>query len=65
MARVADYAASLCHVTRVEVLPFHQMGRDKWAEIGMTYQLGDTPPPSAELTQQVRDVFATRGLTVY
>lgn len=65
VARVADYAASLCHVTRVEVLPFHQMGRDKWAEIGMTYQLGDTPPPSAELTQQVRDVFATRGLTVY
>lgn len=46
-----DYAASLCNVTRVEVLPFHQMGRDKWHEIGMKYQLEDYPTPSLELTE--------------
>lgn len=62
---VADYAASLGNVSRVEVLPFHQMGRDKWAEIGMAYQLEDTEPPSAEATEAARDIFRARGLTTY
>ena len=62
---VADYAASLGSVTRVEVLPFHQMGRDKWHEVGMTYQLEDTVPPTAEETERARDIFRSRGLTTY
>lgn len=65
--KVAAYAASLNEirpgaVSRVEVLPFHQMGRDKWAALGREYQLGDTPPPSPELTERVRDQFRAHGL---
>ena len=47
---VAAYAASLQElgsggsVQRVEVLPFHQLGRDKWHELGETYPLEDTRP---------------------
>jgi pyruvate formate lyase activating enzyme len=66
VAKVADYVASLGHaVTRVEVLPFHQMGRDKWADLGMTYELEDTQPPSPELVERVRGQFRERGLTVF
>lgn len=67
---VADYAASLQAlgsggaVHRVEVLPFHQMGRDKWRELGETYPLENTKPPTAELVERVRDQFRARGLTV-
>jgi pyruvate formate lyase activating enzyme len=62
---VADYVATLSSVSRVEVLPFHQMGRDKWATLGMRYELEDTLPPSPELVARVRDQFRARGLTVY
>ncbi|SDD05077.1 pyruvate formate lyase activating enzyme [Sanguibacter gelidistatuariae] len=62
---IADYAASLSSVTRVEVLAFHQMGRDKWASLGMKYELEDTLPPTAEEVERVRDQFRARGLTVY
>ena len=68
---VADYVAELQQrgpggvVERVEVLPFHQMGRDKWHQLGITYPLEDTEPPSAELTERVRAQFRARGLTVY
>lgn len=62
---VADYVATLSTVTRVEVLPFHQMGRDKWATLGLPYTLSDTTPPSKELLDRVRGQFAGRGLTVY
>ena len=62
---VADYVAGLATVTRVEVLPFHQMGRDKWASLGMRYELEDTPAPSPELVERVRDQFRSRALKVY
>ena len=68
--RVAQYAASLNDirpgaVTRVEVLPFHQMGRDKWDALGRTYELEDTPAPSAALVERVRAQFRAHGLTTY
>jgi len=62
---VADYAASLATVTRVEVLPFHQMGRDKWERLGATYQLEGTDPPTPDLVERVRSQFRARGLTTY
>ncbi|WGT47894.1 pyruvate formate-lyase-activating protein [Tessaracoccus lacteus] len=65
IARVADHAASMSQVTRVEILPFHQMGRDKWASLGMDYRLADTQPPTAESVEAARAAFRSRGLTVY
>ena len=65
VAAVADYVATLSTVTRVEVLPFHQMGRDKWASLGMAYELDDVQPPTPELVARVRGQFAERGLTVF
>ncbi len=62
---VAQYAASLATVTRVEVLPFHQLGRDKWTELGLEYSLTDTEPPTAEECAHARAIFAAYGLTVY
>lgn len=62
---VAAYAASLTSVTRVEVLPFHQMGRDKWADLGLPYELDDTDPPSAELVASTRAIFRGHGLTTF
>nr|WP_245862770.1 pyruvate formate-lyase-activating protein [Georgenia soli] len=62
---VADHVATLATVQRVEVLPFHQMGRDKWDRLGMTYELGDTAAPEPELVERVRGQFRERGLTVY
>jgi pyruvate formate lyase activating enzyme len=63
---VAAYVASLgAAVERVEVLPFHQMGRDKWSELGMTYELEDTQPPTPELVARVREQFRAHGLTTF
>lgn len=62
---VADYVASLATVSRVEVLPFHQMGRDKWESLGLRYELDDVQPPSPELVERVRGQFRDRGLIVF
>lgn len=62
---VADYAASLGTVSRVEVLPFHQLGRDKWAELDLDYALAATPQPTPEQLATTRAIFRDRGLVTY
>ena len=52
-------------VTRVEVLPFHQMGTDKWDSLGLDYQLRDTRPPEPELVESTRAIFRSHGFTVH
>jgi pyruvate formate lyase activating enzyme len=51
-------------MTRLEVLPFHQMGRDKWAALHMDYTLADTRPPTNEQVRAVRERFRGFGLEV-
>jgi pyruvate formate lyase activating enzyme len=63
--KVADIAAGLKSLQRVEILRFHQMGRDKWHKLKLTYPLEGIEPPSADLTERVRGQFRSRGLTVY
>mgnify|MGYP003941286235 FL=1 len=61
---VARYAATLSSLERLEILPFHQMGREKWHALREDYRLEDTQPPDAELIQRVKEQFASRGLNV-
>ncbi|MDK7139569.1 pyruvate formate-lyase-activating protein [Corynebacterium simulans] len=53
------------NVERIEVLPFHNMGADKWHELGYPYTLEDTKPPKSEDIEAIRDVFRDKGFTVY
>lgn len=53
------------NVERVEVLPFHNMGADKWRELNMPYTLEDTKPPKPEDVESVRDAFRKEGFVVY
>jgi len=63
--RVADIAAGIRSLERVEVLRFHQMGKSKWEKLALPYALNDTPAPSNELTERVREQFRSRGLKVF
>ena len=65
VAAVADLAASVPTVERVEVLPFHRMGAVKYAELGVPFPLADTEPPDEALLDRVRLQFRERGLTAY
>lgn len=65
VAQVADIVSRWHgNVERVEVLPFHNMATDKWAELGLDYQLADVEPPSPEAVEEVRQVFRDRGFQV-
>jgi pyruvate formate lyase activating enzyme len=65
ISRIARFAAGLGNVERVDVLPFHQMGRFKWKELGLDYRLGNTEPPTVEEVERARGIFRAEGLKAY
>lgn len=59
---LADFVASIPTVRRVELLPFHQLGRDKWHELGIPYTMENVEPPDAALVERLRAAFRERGI---
>ena len=62
MEAVADFAASLGVVERVEILPFHQMGRYKWERLNLDYKLAETDPPTRDGVSKAIAIFREAGL---
>jgi pyruvate formate lyase activating enzyme len=62
IAQIAQFTATLGNVQRVEVLPFHQLGRFKWNELGIRYSLEHTQPPSNEAHEAACQIFRAAGL---
>ena len=62
IAHIANFAAGLGNVERVEVLPFHQMGRFKWQELGMRYALDSVEAPTPEAVERACAIFRAAGL---
>jgi pyruvate formate lyase activating enzyme len=65
IAAIAGFAASLGNVERVDVLPFHQMGRFKWKELGLKYELDGVQPPPAAAVERACAAFRGVGLNAY
>jgi pyruvate formate lyase activating enzyme len=63
--QIARFAAELGNVQRVDVLPFHQMGRYKWHKLGLNYTLEAVKAPSHETVERACNQFRAVGLTAY
>ena len=65
LSNIAKFAAELGNVERVEVLPFHQLGKFKWKQLGLQYTLENVHPPTAEQAEQACAIFRAEGLKAY
>ncbi len=66
---VADLAASL-GAPEVHLMPFHQLGKDKYPRIGRAYTLGDlqdlrSTEAGANVILRAREIFERHGLVVH
>jgi pyruvate formate lyase activating enzyme len=62
IGRIAQFAAELGNVERVEVLPFHQMGRFNWEQLGIPYALDAVEAPTRQAVERVCEIFRAAGL---
>lgn len=54
---LGEFIKTLKTVQALDVLPYHDMARGKYKELGMDYPLGDTPPLSKEDAIKARDII--------
>jgi len=65
ISKIAGFGAGLGNVQRVDVLPFHQMGRYKWEKLKLNYQLGQAEAPPPRVVDRTIGIFRAAGLTAY
>ena len=61
---LARFVAGLSNVERVDIVPFHQMARHKWDDLGIPYKLKDTEPPTPAELRRVQELFEGEGVSV-
>ena len=52
-------------VERVELLPYHEMGKHKWAFFNDPYQLNDIHPPKADTMNRLKNILKEYHNEVY
>ena len=59
-----DYAGTLAKflrqysvIKRLELLPYHDMGKKKWEALGLTYRANDLTPPTKERLAELKNIF--------
>lgn len=55
--KTAEFISTLSNVQRVDVLPYHNLGVQKWKKLGIPYSLEEVNPPSKDLTKHVQNTF--------
>lgn len=51
---LGDFIDTLSNVDRVEILPYHTLGKFKWGNLGIPYTLESISPPSAERIENAK-----------
>jgi pyruvate formate lyase activating enzyme len=54
----AQHFAGYKMIEKVEIIPFHQMGKHKWEQMGLKYSLADLTSPTVEVCDKAKAIFS-------
>ena len=52
-----EFISTLSTVDKIEILPYHDLGKYKWEELGEVYPLMGTPLPTQDGVEQVKKIL--------
>ncbi|WP_301359492.1 pyruvate formate-lyase-activating protein [Enterococcus spodopteracolus] len=65
LIRLDAFIKTLENVDRVEILPYHTMGKYKWETLGLTYPLEGIEPPTKERVENAKRLLHIEDYTKY
>ena len=57
LIRLKDFINSLKTVEKVEILPYHNMGKYKWKDLGATYELENVRTATDEDVKKAKEIL--------
>lgn len=57
LLKIKELTESLKTVEKVEILPYHTFGKQKWEKLGVEYELKDTPVPTEEQIEHANKIL--------
>ncbi len=65
LERLDRFIRSLNNIQRVDVLPYHTLGKYKWEQLGLDYPLEGINPPSKEHVNYVKEKLHVQSYMIY
>jgi pyruvate formate lyase activating enzyme len=63
---MAEFISPLDSVSRIDLLPYHTLGRHKWELLGLKYQLPEVDPPTPSHLEKIQNALQNvSGKPVY
>ena len=60
--KLAEFIKPMKNVEKVELLPYHELGKHKWEALGDEYQLDNVHPPKRETMEMIKKIFVDMGI---
>ena len=57
LQKLIAFLDTLSNIEKIEILPYHDMGKFKWEELGDSYPLKDTPIPTIENITKAKEIL--------
>lgn len=61
---LGQFLQGMTNVEKVELLPYHKLGKHKWETLGEKYQLEGIDPPPKETLERIKQILQEYGLNV-
>lgn len=59
--QLGQFTAAMDNIEKIELLPYHELGKHKWTAMGEKYPLEGVSPPPKETMERVKSIIASYG----
>ena len=57
LLKLKKYLSTLKNIQKIELIPYHELGKYKWEELGFKYDLEDIKPATSEDIKRVKKIL--------
>lgn len=58
---LGDFTKDMKNIEKIELLPYHELGKHKWTAMNEEYKLDGVKPPSKETMEKVKSILESYG----
>jgi len=59
--KLGEFTKDMTNIEKIELLPYHELGKHKWTAMGEKYGLDGVNPPTKEIMERVKNILASYG----